>query len=94
MNFSQFYKNIYDNIIIFYQVKLYNSHNICAIRFYPQNGDLLAGGSNSGQLILWNLEDYFQTSCSPAIQETQIIREFMVNQIFENFLKISRYPNF
>lgn len=63
-------------------MKLYNVYETQIVRFCPINGDFIAGGSNSGQLVLWLLENKFQNPPRKSrLEDSSIIREFMVCEI-------------
>lgn len=64
-------------------MKLYYHHDINTIKFDPYNGEFLAGGSRSGQLVLWSVETEFdKLRHKTSVEEQDIIAEFMVSFLF------------
>ncbi|XP_065219338.1 uncharacterized protein mmm isoform X2 [Planococcus citri] len=63
------------------QLELYNVHDVHVIKFYPLDGNFLAGGSRSGQLVIWDIRDDIETSKWPHKQLDQhnLDAEFMEN---------------
>lgn len=67
-------------------MKLYNVHDINTIKFDSYDGDLLVGGSVSGQIILWDLHNAFEIEedGENLTDELNILSDFMV--ILSNLL--------
>lgn len=72
--------NTFLNTTFSFKMKLYNVHDINTIKFDSDDGDLLVGGSVSGQIVLWDLHNAFEIEedGEDLIDELNIISDFMV----------------